>query len=77
VKTDDGIITVFQAPMGLHGENRWRVVEADGGQGLELLEEGRLTGPVVLMPFIMMTEKKSHAELGAKFARRLEGGLSR
>jgi hypothetical protein len=75
VKTDDGIITVFQAPMGLYGQNRWRVVEAGEGQGLELLEEATLTGPMVLMPFIMMTEKKSHAELGAKFARELEGRL--
>lgn len=61
--------------MGLHGQNRWRVVEADDGQGFVLFEEATLTGPMVLMPFIMMTEKKSHAELGARFARGLEGRL--
>jgi hypothetical protein len=74
LKIDDGMITVFQAPMGLHGQNSWRIIEADDGQGLVLLEEATLTGPVLLMPFIMVTEKKSHAELGARFAMELEGG---
>jgi hypothetical protein len=74
VKTDDGIITIFQAPMGLHGRNSWRIVESEDGRGLVLLEEATLTGPMVLMPFIMMTEKKSHAELGARFARELKEG---
>jgi hypothetical protein len=81
VKIDNGILTVFQAPMGLHGQNRWRIVEADDGQGLVLLEEATLIGPMVLMPFIMMTEKKSHEKLGAMFAgefeeRHLGGGVT-
>jgi hypothetical protein len=46
VKIDDRIIAAFQAPMGLHGQNSWRIVEADDRQGLILLEEATLIGPV-------------------------------
>lgn len=59
--------------MGLYGQNKWRIVTADEGQGLVLLEEATLTGFMVLMPFVVMTERKSHVELGVRFARELEG----
>jgi hypothetical protein len=72
IDTDDGLIIVFQAPMGLHGRNQWRVVPAGDEKGLVLREEARLTGVALLMPFVLTTEKKSHTELGARFSRKLE-----
>jgi hypothetical protein len=37
-----------------------------------LAEEADLTGLTPLMPFIMMTKKNSHTELGAAFAKKLQ-----
>jgi hypothetical protein len=71
VDTEDGLIIVFQAPMGLHGKNEWKIVTADEGEGFVLLEEAKLTGYAPLMPFIAMTETQSHTELGVKFALKL------
>jgi len=71
IDTDDGLIIVFQAPMGLYGKNQWRIVPAEDGNGLVLREEARLTGLALLMPFILMTERKSHTELGARFSQKL------
>ncbi|TVY34710.1 hypothetical protein LSUB1_G007081, partial [Lachnellula subtilissima] len=53
VDTEDGLLIVFQAPLGLHGVNRFRVVregEGEGG-GLVLSEEARLIGFRLMMPF--------------------------
>jgi hypothetical protein len=72
IDTEDGLIIVFQAPMGLHGRNQWRIVPSEDGKRFALLEEAKLTGFAPLMPFIVMTEKKSHTELGTAFARKLE-----
>ena len=76
IDTDDGLIIVFRAPLGLHGINQWRVVPAEDRQGLVLREEARLTGLALLMPFILMTERKSHAEQGVRFSRKLEDRMS-
>lgn len=57
--------------MGLHGKNQWKIIAAEEGEGFVLLEEANLTGFAPLMPFIVMTEKQSHTELGAKFAEKL------
>jgi hypothetical protein len=75
VDTDDGIIIVFQAPMGLHGRNQWRVVPDVDGVRVIVREEARLTGFALLMPFILMTEKRTHTEILAKFSRKLEERL--
>jgi hypothetical protein len=76
---EDGLAIVFQAPMGLHGKNVWRVMEAEteseagtGKRGLVLVEEATLIGLTPLMPFIMLSDGKSHAEQAANFARKLE-----
>lgn len=73
VDTEDGLIIVFQAPMGLHGKNQWKIIPAEEGEGFVLVENATLTGFAPLMPFIIGTEKQSHAELGANFAQKLEG----
>jgi len=66
---------VFEAPMGLYGTNRWSVKRSKEGDGLLFVEEAKLTGFVALMPFVMMTKGKSHAELAAKFVEKLRGGI--
>jgi hypothetical protein len=76
IDTDDGLIIVFQAPLGLHGRNQWRVVPTEDKQGLVLREEARLTGVALLMPFVLMTERKSHTEQGARFSRKLGDCMS-
>jgi hypothetical protein len=71
VDTKDGVTIVFQAPMGLHGHNRWRVVveeveettaQQESGAELVLIEEAHLRGPIFLMPFTVMTEQSAHGE---------------
>jgi len=61
IDTDDGLIIVFHAPMGLHGRNQYRVIATEDGQGLVLHEEAKLTGISLLMPFVLGKEKESHA----------------
>ena len=72
IDIEDGLINVFQAPLGLYGRNQWRIVPSEDGGGLALLEEATLTGLAPLMPFIMMTKKTSHAELGAVVVKKLQ-----
>jgi hypothetical protein len=74
IDTGDGITVVFQAPMGLYGVNVWKVVKTSNGgkEGLVLREENELTGPRILMPFVLSTKKSSHEECGLAFAKRLE-----
>lgn len=60
--------------MGLYGVNTWKIVRSideEGNEGLVLKEEAELTGPRILMPFVLATEKESHKELGLAFARKL------
>ncbi|TVY46780.1 hypothetical protein LOCC1_G002120 [Lachnellula occidentalis] len=71
VDTDDGLIIVFQAPLGLHGVNRFRVVSEGEGGGLVLSEEARLVGFRLMMPFVVKTELESHGEAGRAFGRKL------
>jgi hypothetical protein len=73
--TEDGLVTVFQAPLGLRGKNHYRVVSVKDGQGLLLIEESELTGLALFMPFVMKTFKASHEELMDRFIRKLEGKL--
>ena len=54
--------------MGLYGKNQWTVIPAADGQGFVLVEEVTMTGFAPLMPFIVSTEKQSHAELGRRLA---------
>jgi hypothetical protein len=60
--TEDGVLVAFQAPMGIHGRNHYRIVDALDGSGLVLREEAVLTGPRLLMPFTMGQEKEQHAK---------------
>ena len=61
--------------MGLYGKNQWRVVPGEDGKGLVLKEEATLTGVIFLMPFVLMTKKKSHSELAASFVKKLEENM--
>jgi len=76
VDTEEGVTVVFQAPLGLYGVNVWKVVksenEMEGKEGMVLKEENELTGPRILMPFVLSTKKSSHEEVGLAFAKRLE-----
>lgn len=72
INADDGVIIVFEAPMGLYGRNRYRVVDAEDGKGLVLREEAKLTGLSILMPFVLSTEKESHAKHRQSVADELE-----
>ena len=78
MNTDDGIIAVFQAPMGIHGRNQYRVVDAFDGTGLVLREEAILTGPRLLMPFTMGQEREQHTKhrvsVAEELARRAKEG---
>lgn len=74
VDTEDGLILVYQAPMGLYGKDQWKIVPADDGDGLVLVEESSMTGFALLMPFVISTKKQSHTEIGEKFAERLAEG---
>lgn len=69
VDTEDGLVVVFQAPLGLHGVNRFSIVSE--GEGLVLREEARLIGFRLMMPFVVRTELESHGEAGRAFGRRL------
>jgi len=71
IDSDDGLMVVFEAPMGLYGRNEWRVVDSPDGKGLLLREENVLTGVTILMPFVLMTKKESHRELAARFVDKL------
>lgn len=68
---ENGVVIVFQAPMGLHGNNVWRVEGEEGG--LELVEEAELTGLGVLMWFVMRTERKTHGEQARRVVEWLSG----
>ncbi|KUJ06838.1 uncharacterized protein LY89DRAFT_790220 [Mollisia scopiformis] len=69
---DDGVIATFQAPMGVSGRLRYRVVATDDGKGLILREEAKITGVSVMMPFILGTEKENHAKHRMSIAKELE-----
>jgi hypothetical protein len=77
IDTGDGVTIVFQAPMGVCGFNLWKVIkvtDSAGGGGKEeliLREEAEVTGPTLMMPFVMATEKSSHRELSIAFAKKL------
>jgi hypothetical protein len=80
IDTEDGLTVVFQAPMGLYGVNIWKVLKTsahgpEAGEwkdGLVLREENELTGPRILMPFVLSTKQSSHEECGLAFVKRLE-----
>ncbi|TVY14037.1 hypothetical protein LARI1_G007664 [Lachnellula arida] len=85
VDAEDGLVVVFQAPLGLCGVNRFSIVrEGEGGENggegaLVLREEARLSGCRLMMPFVVRTELESHGEAGRAFGRKLvemdgEGG---
>lgn len=60
--TENGVLVAFQAPMGLHGRNQYRIVENENGDGLLLREEAALTGVSIMMPFVMGQERESHTK---------------
>lgn len=80
IDTEDGVTIVFQAPIGLYGVNVWKVVKTSAHgptageweDGLVLKEENELTGPRILMPFVLSTKQSSHEECGLAFARKLD-----
>jgi hypothetical protein len=74
VDTEDGLIIVFEAPMGLYGKDQWRIIPSEDAGGFTLVEESELTGLALMMPFIVMTKKSSHTEVGASFAKKLQDG---
>lgn len=71
VDTDDGLVMVFQSPMGIHGVDRFTIESTDDGEGLQLVEESTIMGSVLLIPFTIATQKSAHAEAGRKFAEKL------
>jgi hypothetical protein len=70
IDTEDGLILVFEAAMGIHGRNTYQILEK--GEGLVLREEARMTGFSLMMGFVMGTKKKSHDELAEAFIKKLE-----
>ena len=75
IDTDDGLIVVFQAPMGLYGKDQWSIVDEGDGEGsLVMAEESQMTGFAPLMPFVASTKKQSHTEVGVAFVTKLEEG---
>lgn len=72
VDLEDGLVVVFEAPMGLTGWNDWSVSEGGKGEGLVLKEVATLTGFRLMMPFVVATEKEGHGKIHGKFVKALE-----
>jgi hypothetical protein len=72
IDTEDGLIIVYQAPMGIcSGVDRFILISMEGGDGLTLLEESVITAFAPMMSFIAGTKKGSHTEVGASFGKKL------
>jgi hypothetical protein len=71
INTEDGLVLLYQAPMGQHGTDQWRIIPADDGDGLVLVEKSIMSGFALLMPFAAGTKKQSHTEIGEAFIKKL------
>jgi hypothetical protein len=69
--TDDGLVSITHAPMGVHSVTTWMVREGDDG-GLVLDERGMVTSNRMLMGFIKTTLQGSHEKLVKDFMAALE-----
>jgi len=70
--TDEGMISITHAPMGVHSITRWFVRDADDGQGQVLEKRGTVTSNRMLMGFIKTTIQGSYEKLADDFVAELE-----
>jgi hypothetical protein len=70
--TENGMISITHAPMGVNSVTRWTVTEPVEGQGLVLEKTGKVTSNRMLMTFIKTTLKESYEKLANDFAAALE-----
>lgn len=69
--TEDGLITITHAPMGVRNVTRWMVREAEEG-GLVVEKRGEVISNRMLMGFIRTTIKESYEKLARDFVAELE-----
>jgi len=71
--TDEGMITITHAPMGVHSVTRWLLRRsAKEGEGLVVLMSGVVTSNKMLMAFIKTTIQGSYDRLANEFLMALE-----
>ena len=70
--TENGMISITHAPMGVNSVTRWTLMEAEEGQGLVLVKTGKVTSNRMLMTFIRTTLQESYEKLANDFAAALE-----
>lgn len=70
--TEDGMITITHAPMGVHSVTKWVVREGKEGEGLVLEKTGKVTSNRMLMGFIKTTIQGSYEKLARDFVVELE-----
>ena len=70
--TEDGMISITHAPMGVNSVTRWAVMEPVEGKGLVLEKTGKVTSNRMLMTFIKTTLQESYEKLARDFAVALE-----
>jgi hypothetical protein len=70
--TENGMISITHAPMGVNSVTRWTLMEAEEGQGLVLVKTGKVTSNRMLMTFIRTTLQESYEKLAKDFAAALE-----
>jgi len=74
--TEDGLVSITHAPMGVHSVTTWVVREiGEGGEGLVLEERGNISSNRLLMGFIKTTLQDSHEKLVKDFVAELEREL--
>ncbi|KUJ22054.1 uncharacterized protein LY89DRAFT_638216 [Mollisia scopiformis] len=69
--TEEGMISITQAPMGVQSVTRWTVTEKPG-EGLVLEKRGKVTSNRMLMTFIKTTIQGSYEKLANDFVIELE-----
>lgn len=72
-KTDDGMITITHAPMGVSSVTKWVVRDAaKQGEGLVLEKKGKVQSNRMLMTFIKTTISGSYEKLANDFVAKLD-----
>jgi hypothetical protein len=73
--TQDGMVSITHAPMGVNSVTTWMVrqaTEVEGGKGLVLEKTGKVTSNRMLMTFIKTTLQESYEKLDRDFVAALE-----
>lgn len=70
--TENGMISITRAPMGVHSVTIWTVVEKGAGEPLVVEKTGRVTSNRMLMTFIKTTLQESYETLARDFEAALE-----